>query len=131
MNRLDLADFFLIAEAVTATPTDDLRTTTNIALAESALAMPFAGVVDREFFPEAHEKIAVLGYRLAAYHALRDGNKRTAWTAMRMMASINGLELQRPDGGEDEIVDVMTSVAAGTLSEHALVEWVRGLLRPE
>jgi death-on-curing protein len=122
MQTIDIADLLLIAEAATHTSTDQLQREINIALVEAALAAAFSGVSDQELFPTDHEKIAVLGYRLARYHPLPDGNKRTAYAAMIMLASLNGYEWNYPS--EDESVDTMLAVAAGTMTEDEFAAWI-------
>jgi prophage maintenance system killer protein len=123
MERIDLADFLLIAEAATGFPIDQIKQQTDLALADAALQAPFAGVADAELHPTTAEKIAVLGYRIARYHPLRfDGNKRTAWVAMRHTASSAGLTWTDP--GEDEVGDVMEAAASGEMSEPDFVTWV-------
>jgi death-on-curing protein len=123
VERIDLADLLLIAEAATDTPVEQLQHVIDVALAESALGAPFAGFGDVEVHPETWQKIAALGYRLARYHSLPDGNKRTARVAMREFAMRNGFAWADP--GEDEAVAVMEDAAAGSLSEEAFAVWVR------
>lgn len=124
MRRLDLTDLVVIASAVLGIPEDAAMAAIDRAKAESALAAPFAGFGDRELFPWPHQKIAVLGYRLARYHPLPDGNKRLAWLAMRMCAELNGYPWRPPTGGEDESVSVMERCAAGGIEEPAFCDWV-------
>jgi death-on-curing protein len=116
---------------VTGAPVEQVSREINLALADAALKAPFTGVADTELFPDLEEKIAVLGYRLARYHALPDGNKRLAWAAMRMFAALNGLPWSRPAGGEDEVVDVMFAAAAGELAEGDFISWVRERVQPD
>jgi prophage maintenance system killer protein len=53
---------------------------------------------------------------------LPDGNKRTAFLAMVEFAERNGLTW-RP-GDEDDVVETMLAVAAGSLTEPDFVDWV-------
>jgi death-on-curing protein len=101
-----------------------LRSSVDQALAEAALAAPYSGVADREFFPNSHEKLAVLAYRLVRYHPFTDGNKRVAWLAMREMAARNGIEWSSPPGGDDEVVRVIEACAAGAMAEEDFIHWV-------
>ncbi len=126
MESIDLADLLLIAEAATGIAAESLSRDVKVELAEAALAAPFAGFGDFELHPENWQKIATLGWRLARYHPLTDGNKRTARLAMREMAARNWLSWTDPS--EDEAVAVMEDAAAGTLSEDAFAVWVRGCL---
>ena len=51
-----------------------------------------------------------------------DGNKRTAFLAMVEFAERNGLTWLPFD--EDDVVETMLAVAAGSLMEPDFVEWV-------
>jgi death-on-curing protein len=120
--RIDLADLLLIAEAATGVPAQQLKHEVDYALAEAALAAPYSGIADREFFPTVVEKIAVLGYRLARYHPFTDGNKRTARVAMRELALRYGLPWA--DRDQDDAVATMVQVASGTMAEDQFISWV-------
>jgi hypothetical protein len=74
MERLDLADYLLIAEAILGISADRLKRTAKLALVESALAAPFAGFGDHELYPESATKAAILCSRLVRNHPLTDGN---------------------------------------------------------
>ncbi len=82
-----------------------------------------------EFYPDFATKVAILGYRLARHHALPDGNKRTALLAMIEFAERNGRRWRDLD--EDETVETMVEVAAGTMSEEAFIGWVLRQLEGE
>lgn len=60
---------------------------------ESAVAHPYAGMSDTEFFPTILEKGAVLLRGIADAHAFADGNKRTAWTITAMHLDLHGVGL--------------------------------------
>ncbi|MGH3912013.1 MAG: type II toxin-antitoxin system death-on-curing family toxin [Pseudonocardiaceae bacterium] len=83
-------------------------------LLESALARPAATVFGSDAYPALHTKAAALLHSLAGNHALVDGNKRLAWAACAVFLGING---QRPHAGQDEVVELVVSVAEGTLSD--------------
>jgi len=51
---------------------------------------PSAGFGDTDFYPEFVDKAAVLIVRLAKNHPLPDGNRRTAWVALRVFVDRNG-----------------------------------------
>ena len=65
---LDLADFLLIAEAVTGVPAETLARVARLELAESALAAPQASFGGVEFYPDIVDQAAVLCARLAWNH---------------------------------------------------------------
>jgi death on curing protein len=78
MEPLDLEDYLLAAEAILDRPAEELKYVVKIGLAESALAAPFASFGGIDFYPDSHQKAAVLCSRVARNHALPDGNKRVA-----------------------------------------------------
>lgn len=126
MQRIELADFLLIAEAVLGVPAGALlwaRGAASISLAESALAAPFAGFGEVEFYPDPLEKAAILCSRIVRNHPLYDGNKRVGYLCMREFMARNGIEWRRP--GDDETAQTIEDLAAGTLSEDDWVGWVR------
>ena len=70
---------------------------------------------------------AAYGFGLAKNHAFLDGNKRAAFVAMYVFLGLNGYDLDAP---EPEVVAVMESVAASTMSESDLAGWLRAAMRP-
>ena len=65
---------------------------------------------------------AAYAFGLAKNHAFIDGNKRTAFLVAAFFLAKNG-ELLDPD--EAHAVLVMEGLAAGTVSEAELTEWIR------
>lgn len=65
---------------------------------------------------------AAYAYGLATSHAFNDGNKRIAFLAAVIFLDLNGHAL---DAAEAEVVQAMTTLAAGTLSEAHLAKWIR------
>ena len=65
---------------------------------------------------------AVYAIPLATSHPFLDGNKRTAFQVMYVFLGLNGQRLQAP---ETEVVQVMLEVAAGRVREAELAEWLR------
>ena len=70
---------------------------------------------------------AAYGFGLAKNHAFVDGNKRTAFLAIGLFLSINGRRLR---ADQVEAINTILSLAAGTLDEHALADWIRKQIRP-
>ena len=60
--------------------------------------------------------------RIAHNHALPDGNKRLAWTALTVFCALNGHQLEVPVG---EAVETVVGIAAGDLDEDAVASWLR------
>jgi death-on-curing protein len=114
---LDLAELLLIAEGATGIDAATLAKLPRIDLADSALHAPAASFGDVEFYPELIDKAAVLAWHLCQNHPLPDGNKRTAWAAMRTFLLLNGVDLI-----VDEVVaeEMMVAIAAGELTVEDL-----------
>lgn len=70
---------------------------------------------------------AAYGFGLAKNHAFIDGNKRIAFVAMYVFLGLNGYDLDAP---EPEVVSVMESVAASTVGESELTDWLRAAMHP-
>ena len=91
---------------------------------ESALAYPqnLAAYGD----PGLAELAAGYLFAIAKNHAFVDGNKRTAWTVMRLFVALNGgrLEYERL-----EAVRFVESVAGGTIDYDGAREWIAGRLK--
>lgn len=128
VQYLGLGDFLVIASSVLGIEADVLAKATDLGGGDSALNAPAASFGGVQFYPDFEAKVAVLGYRLARSHALPDGNKRTALLAMIEFAERNGRDWR--DLEEDDAVETMKRVAAGTMSEEGLVDWVSRQLMP-
>jgi death-on-curing protein len=100
-----------------------LRGIRDEALLESALSRPRTKWVYGE--RDLSVLAAAYAFGVARKNAFIDGNKRSAFLAAALFLSLNGLELDAP---EPEVVDVMTRLAAGKLSESAVAEWLRAHL---
>ena len=70
---------------------------------------------------------AAYAFGMARNHPFVDGNKRTAFTAAALFLAINVCDL---DAGEVEVVDIVTRLAAGRLTEAALASWIRAHIVP-
>lgn len=65
---------------------------------------------------------AAYAFGLARNRPFQDGNKRVAAVTMIVFLELNGRQLSAP---EDELVQILTGVAGGTVSEAALARWMR------
>lgn len=65
---------------------------------------------------------AAYAFGIARAHPFNDGNKRTAFLTAMIFLGLNGKDL---DATETEVVQVVTALAAGSLAEDALAEWMR------
>ena len=122
---LSLGEFWYLAEYVTGIEAQTLIKASRVDLADSALHAPAAGFEDTDFYPDLFDKAAVLACRISWNHALPDGNKRAAWGCMVMFIDLNG-GIWSPDPPEvEESVDAMLQVAARTVDEAWLADWLR------
>ncbi|ODV12734.1 MAG: death-on-curing protein [Rubrivivax sp. SCN 70-15] len=101
------------------------RGTRDEVLFESALARPLNLAVYGD--PDAPALAAAYGFGIARNNPFVDGNKRTAFVAMELFLACNGDELVADDA---DCVVTMLAVAAGTLDEAALADWLRRNIRP-
>jgi death-on-curing protein len=125
VRRIELGDFLLIAEIHSGIPAGQLAGIPRVVnLAEAALAAPFARAGDSEAFPSLHQKAAVYCARIATYHPLPDGNKRTAYDVMREFLDRNGVRFTHPPGGLDETAQAIEELAAKTLVEEDFAAWI-------
>ncbi len=65
---------------------------------------------------------AAYPFGLATAHPFNDGNKRIAFLTIVVFLGLNGKDL---DATETEVVQVMVALAAGSLEETELAEWIR------
>jgi death on curing protein len=124
-QRLELADFLIIAEAVLGTRAEALARQGLIAGVESALAAPFAGFGGVDFYDDPVERAAICCSRIIRNHPLPDGNKRLGYECMREMLERVGAPWPRPSEDVDEIASTIEGLAAGSIAERDFVAWVK------
>lgn len=97
-------------------------------LLESALARP------QQLYSYGGEQIDVIAlaapyaFGLSRNHPFIDGNKRTAAVACELFLELNGYQLVADDS---DLYPGFISLAAGELSEEALLDWLRQNARPQ
>jgi len=69
---------------------------------------------------------AAYAFDIARHHPFVDGNKRTALVAARTFLLLNGVNLEAT---QDEKFRTFVQLAAGTLTEEDLAEWIRKRIR--
>ncbi|MCC7000994.1 MAG: type II toxin-antitoxin system death-on-curing family toxin [Gemmatimonadaceae bacterium] len=88
---------------------------------EAALARP-----QQKWHYEPDSDLATLAaayaFGLAKAHAFNDGNKRAAFLTAVIFLGLNGKDL---GATESEVVQAMTALAAGSLSEPDMAAWIR------
>lgn len=65
---------------------------------------------------------AAYAFGLIQNHPFNDGNKRAGFIAAALFLNLNGLELHCE---ESDAIRTIFAVAAGTLKEKQLTEWIR------
>ena len=93
---------------------------------EAALAAPLQSYAGQDLFPSDIEKIARLGYGLAANHAFIDGNKRIGAMLTQLLLKWNGHHLELQKG---ELADMFIAIASGSAGEQDLSAWIRAHIR--
>jgi death-on-curing protein len=93
-------------------------------LLESALARPMNLAAYGE--PDVAALAAAYGFGIVRNHPYVDGNKRTGLVALELFLNLNGYELFADDA---ECVLTILALAAGSLEEAQLAEWVRANMR--
>jgi death-on-curing protein len=94
----------------------------DASLLESALARPFATFDNNELYPNAIEKAAAILESLAINHPFVDGNKRIAYTLMRLILLENELDIIASQAEKYELV---ISVSKGESRFDEIVIWLK------
>ncbi|WP_052851307.1 type II toxin-antitoxin system death-on-curing family toxin [Streptomyces avicenniae] len=87
VRHLRIDEILAIARKVNGTG----HSVRDMGLLVSAVERPRTHVFGAELYPAPHDKAAALLHAVARNHALIDGNKRTAWLAMRVFLRFNGM----------------------------------------
>lgn len=87
---------------------------------ESALVRPQNLVAYSE--PGAAALAAAYAFGMARNHGFADGNKRSAWIAARLFLADNGCRLKFDQA---DAIRTVEALAAGTLSEDKMADWLR------
>lgn len=90
-------------------------------LLESALAAPFQTFGGEPVYPSLCAKAAQLGFGLIRNHPFVDGNKRIGAHTMLVFLELNGIRLQYT---QQELIDIILSVAAGATDRQGLLTWI-------
>ena len=94
-------------------------------LLDSALARP----VNQYLYDKASDVAALAaayGFGIAKNHAFVDGNKRAAFLSIGLCLALNGWRLR---ADQVDAIQTMLALAAGTLDEVGLAEWIRNHAR--
>jgi death-on-curing protein len=91
-------------------------------LLSSALARPQNLLAYAQPRPDLAALAAAYAYGIARDHPFVDGNKRTALVAARTFLLLNGVNLE---ASQDEKYLTFLQLAAGTVTEEQLADWIR------
>lgn len=91
------------------------------AMLDSSLNTPFQTFEGVDLYPGVIEKAARIGYGLVKNHPFVDGNKRIGTHIMLMFLSLNNILLEYED---DDLIDVILSIASGDMDDEKLREWI-------
>jgi len=97
-------------------------------LLSSALARPQNLLAHGQPPPDLAALAGAYAYGIARDHPFVDGNKRTALIAARTFLLLNGVNLE---AGQDDKFLTFQSLAAGSLTEDELADWIRKRLDHE
>ena len=91
-------------------------------LLDSAVQRPRTTFEGSELYPNIFTKAAALGHSLTLNQPFVDGNKRTAWEAMKRFLGENGALLR--SSGEN-VVDLMLQIGDKRLDVREIAEWLK------
>lgn len=94
----------------------------DVSLLESAIARPFAIFDNKELYPKAIEKAAAILESLEINHPFVDGNKRIAYTLMRLILLENDLDI---NASQSKKYDLVISVSKGESRFDEIVIWLK------
>lgn len=94
----------------------------DMGLLESALAMPRAGVGGQFLHADVSEMAAAYLYYIVKDHPFVDGNKRVGAMAAFTFLRLNGIILDAPERGFEELV---RAIAEGKEDKAAVAAFIR------
>jgi death on curing protein len=98
----------------------------DVAILQSATAMPRAGIADRYLHENIFEMAAAYLYYIVRDHPFVDGNKRTGAVAALVFLAMNDIDILVDEDGLETMV---RSVAEGTTTKADVATFLRGGLR--
>lgn len=93
----------------------------DIGLLESALARPFASFDGEDLYASPIEKASAILESIAINHPFVDGNKRTAYTLMRLMLLENELDIA---ADQEEKYNLVIFVSTGEYRFEEIKSWI-------
>lgn len=117
----EIGDLLAVGERLLGIDARRLKLIVNIPAAESALAAPFAGVADQQFYEHPVQRAAILASRIMRNHPLPDGNKRAALYLMDLALTADGYTFTATP---EEIDTMFRAVAGRQQTEDYFIAWV-------
>jgi death-on-curing protein len=93
---------------------------------ESALARPFSTFDNQDLYPNAVEKAAAIFERIIINHPFMDGNKRTAYTLMRLLLLENNLDIV---ASQDDKYSMVIMASKGDFRFEDIKLWIYSKLK--
>jgi death-on-curing protein len=124
---------FLTLDEVLAIHADQIRRyggshgVRDMGLLSSALAMPQASFGGEYLHTSLAEMAAAYLFHVAQNHPFVDGNKRAALASALAFIWLND---QRLEAGEDELTELVLSIAAGRVGKAEAAVFIRAHLHP-
>ena len=130
MDRLSFNELIEIAGIALEVPAEMLERTVCIFRAQAALSAPFVRVFGVDVYDDPIERAVICALQLVRWHPFLAGNAKVAAWCMREMILRSHYIWLRPDQVAEEIVDMMERVEARTISDAAVLRWVRRQVKP-
>ena len=99
----------------------------DMALLQSAVAAPQAGLADRYLHADLFEMAAAYLFHIVRNHPFVDGNKRVGAVAALVFLALNGVEVKVSN---DALVAEVLAVARGEFGKAEVAAFLRGRSRP-
>ncbi len=93
----------------------------SYSLLDSACQRPHATFEEKELYSSLFAKAAALGHSLVLNHPFVDGNKRTAWEAMKRFLGENGYHLRATT---NEIISLVLDIERKALDIDQITDWL-------
>ena len=94
----------------------------DLGLLESALARPYSTFDNIDLYPSPVEKAAAILESILINHPFVDGNKRTAYTLMRLILLENGLDII---ASQEEKYNLVIAASTGKYRYTDIKKWIQ------
>jgi death-on-curing protein len=98
----------------------------DVTLLESALARPFATFDNKDLYPDSIEKASAILESVIINHPFVDGNKRTAYTLMRLILLENSEDIV---ASQEDKYDFVIAASKGEIRFDEIKSWIQSHLK--